>query len=459
MEQKRPRWVDKPAFKWMPEPALPSAPKQGDGPLSDDANPSQARLALVPRLAVGASQGLALAVLFYCRDYQLWPDNGLLAASIMALTFAPALLLQGLGRISLRPLLIWTMFAAAGLAGLGIYHHWRLDGADAGHAGLWLAGLVSLFLLIGQMLILSHARSGPGPLRYSVLYESSWRLVIEVALCAFVALLVWAAWIACEDQLHLVAAFSPPSYLATPLITLSLAAAAQFRAGPTLHILKRGTVMAFTAALPLTIFLAAFTILFASRGLWRVPFAAAGLEGLLLVVAINASYRSGSEWRPLWRRRAEFAGAVLLVPMTILAAGALQARIAQFGYTAPRVVALAALLLFSAYALAYVGAAVISLGGGRWMERIETANLLMAFVALSLSAALASPLADPVRLAVASQNWRIAHGRVAPEVFDYAYLRNSGLRFGHDVLTRMARGKGVPAVTRGAIGALDSAGR
>jgi len=53
---------------------------------------------------------------------------------------------------------------------------------------------------------------------------------------------------------------------------------------------------------------------------------------------------------------------------------------------------------------------------------------------MSLCATLASPLGDPVRLAVANQNWRMLHGRIAPEAFDYAYLRHSGLRFGRAVL-------------------------
>jgi hypothetical protein len=60
-------------------------------------------------------------------------------------------------------------------------------------------------------------------------------------------------------------------------------------------------------------------------------------------------------------------------------------------------------------------------------------------------------------MAVASQNWRIAHGRVAPEAFDYAYLRNSGLRFGHDVLIQMTHEKAEPAVARGALGVLAPA--
>jgi hypothetical protein len=37
------------------------------------------------------------------------------------------------------------------------------------------------------------------------------------------------------------------------------------------------------------------------------------------------------------------------------------------------------------------------------MQRIEGSNLAMAFAALALIVALASPIADPARLAVASQ--------------------------------------------------------
>ena len=254
-------------------------------------------------------------------------------------------------------------------------------------------------------------------MRYAVLYESSWRLVIEVALCGIAALLVWGVWSIGEGPLRATSWLL--SRLGLPLVTVSLAAAAQLRPGRTLHLLKRGAVMAFTSTLPVAILLATFTILFGSLTRWRTPFAICGLEGLLLVVAINASYRSGGEWRPQWRRRSEFTGAFLLLPLAVLAAVALQERIAAFGFTAPRIVAVAGLLLLSAYALSYAGAALISLGGGRWMERIESANLLMAFVVLSLIATLVSPLGDPVRLAVASQTWRVTHGRVAPDAFDY----------------------------------------
>ena len=120
----------------------------------------------------------------------------------MALTFAPALLVQGLGRIPIRPLLIWTLCAALGLAGLGALSSLAHPGRRCGSFRPVAGGLVTIFLLIGQSLLLGHARSGPGPVRYAVLYESSWRLAIEVALCGLFALLVWGVWSIGEGPLR-----------------------------------------------------------------------------------------------------------------------------------------------------------------------------------------------------------------------------------------------------------------
>jgi len=481
MEQKRPRWVDKPEFDWAPQPPLRMEPSPQDTsethiigfaerppefiPANDTHPPSLlapsllgharravARVidqlvthawhlgkgtaagqftgpAIAPRLTIGLGQGLMLSLLFFARN-RFPADNFFLAGLIMAAAFAPLLLVQGLGRIPLRPLLTWTGLVAIGLAGLGAYHAWRIAGAEPGHAGLWLTAMIAIFLFIGQALLLGHARSTP--LRYAVLYESSWRLAVETLLCGLFALCVWEVCKFGDDLL-----FSRtilPLWFAIPLVTLSFAVAAQLRAGPLLHLLKRGAVMSFAFLSPPLIFFAVLTILFGALSRWQPPLALCGFEGLLLVIGINASYRGGEEWRPLWRRRAEFLAAFLLPPLALLGVLALHTRTAQYGFTGPRIIAMASMLLFIAYALTYAGAALISLSGGRWMARIERANLPMAFVVMSLCATLASPLGDPVRLAVANQNWRMLHGRVAPEAFDYAYLRQSGLRFGRAVL-------------------------
>jgi len=106
------------------------------------------------------------------------------------------------------------------------------------------------------------------------------------------------------------------------------------------------------------------------------------------------------------------------------------------------------------YAACYTASALISLGGGRWMARLERANLAMALVLLMLVAALASPLADPVRLAVTSQVARVESGKIDPAVFDFRYLRNDGLRFGREALAELAATTTAPDVARAAFLAL-----
>lgn len=344
MEQKRPRWVDKPEFDWTPQPPLRIEPPGNNAPdpividarfadpatdfiPANDAQPPSVLShacrgvmrvvdqlvvhlwqlgkqtvdaaghftlpAFAPRLAIGLGQGLLLCILFFSRAQTL-DRHGLLAGLIMAASFAPLLLVQGLERIPTRPLLVWTSFAALGLAGLGVYHNWRVAGANPDHAALWLVMPVMGFLFIGQALLLGHARSGPGPLRYAVLYESTWRLMAEVLLCGLFAFSVWGVWRVCENWLPLQA--RPQSSFAIPLVTFSLAVASQLRAGSLLHLLKRISVILFTATLPVVILSASVTILAASLGHWQPPMALCGLLGLLLIAGINASYRGGGAW-------------------------------------------------------------------------------------------------------------------------------------------------------------------
>ena len=64
--------------------------------------------------------------------------------------------------------------------------------------------------------------------------------------------------------------------------------------------------------------------------------------------------------------------------------------------------------MLAGYALLYGVAALIALGGGGWMKRIERANVILAIIALSLLTALLSPIADPARLAAIGTTVRSA---------------------------------------------------
>lgn len=444
MGKKRPRWADKPEFAWTPEPPLRFEPRvSAEFSPEPEFPPIAAGIPLLPspwsqppnqtlriprwlqRLMIALGQSLLLIVLLYGRDHHWWPDNGVVAGLLMALLLAPLLPIQGLGRIPARALLAWTLGAAIFLFGLGFYQHWRVAGGDAGTSGIWLAAMAGVILSIGQSLLLAHAKCRP--VVYRALYLASWDLAAQLALCGLCAAGLWSIW-----------RIFPMTGFATLLVmALVVALVSQFLDRTVLRTFQMGFVLALTVILPAVILLSASLILVWSLTRWLPPFALSAAVGLIMIAALNASYRNG-EWRPGWRRRLEFAGAILLLPMATLSAIALQARVASFGFTAGRVVAMALVLLLVAYALTYAGAALISLGGGRAMERLETGNRIMAFVIISILAAMVTPLADPVRLAVAEQSWRLGHSAVPPGKFDYGWLRKSGLRFGHEALQRLA---------------------
>ena len=399
----------------------------------------------LPRLLVGLAQGAGLSLLFAGRAAI---DPYVFSAALMAGLFAPLLLLSGLGRARLVPLLLWALVAGLLLAGAGVYHHWRTLGSDGGHPGLALVTLTGLFLFVCQSLV----ESGAGD--YAAHYRSAWRLAIRIFICATVAGLAWAAAGAASGRMRAHYPALPFSSLIIPIVCLSTALAAQLTGARLLGVLQDGVVFVFAMALTFVLLVSMAVAGLAGFGLWQASLAVSAGLGAGLILCLNASYGDGTWVRPYWRRRAEFAAALILMPLALMAAAALAARVTQHGWTDNRIFAATWVLLMSAYALAYTAAALISLGGGGWMQRIETGNLALGFAGLMLLAVLASPIADPARLAVASQSFRLEQHQVTADAFDYTWLRDHGLRFGREALSKMQASEGQPLVARGAFVAL-----
>jgi hypothetical protein len=111
----------------------------------------------------------------------------------------------------------------------------------------------------------------------------------------------------------------------------------------------------------------------------------------------------------------------------VLAAYALWLRIGQYGLTPDRVFAAAYLVVAAGFTVGY---AVAALRPGAWMKTLEPTNLIMAAVSVLLLIALFTPIADPARLSVGSQVKRLETGKVAPDKFDFQFLRFEGGRYG-----------------------------
>lgn len=178
--------------------------------------------------------------------------------------------------------------------------------------------------------------------------------------------------------------------------------------------------------------------------LWKTRFAAGYLltASAILVILINAAYQDGHPDReaPRILRYAGALAGLLLVPLAIIAGYAILLRVRQYGWTTDRVASVAVLTMAAWYAVGYAAAALLP---GPWLKHMERWNFLAALLALAILLALFSPIADPVRIAVASQVSRLESGQIAPDKFDFAYLRWDGGRFGDAALKKLAA-DGIP---------------
>jgi hypothetical protein len=187
--------------------------------------------------------------------------------------------------------------------------------------------------------------------------------------------------------------------------------------------------------------------------LWDTRHAGSVLLGTaaLLVVMVNAAWQNGAAGpvtAAAIRHSARLA-ALLLAPVVVIAIYALGLRVADYGWTNDRIAAAACLLVAACYAAGYASAALRT----GWLEKIAGVNIATAFVVLAVMLALLTPIADPARLSVNNQLARLDSGKIAPDKFDYGYLRFEGARFGRNALVQMQGtidGKAAAVIRRGA---------
>ncbi len=425
-----------------------------------EAQPGPANLNRAPaftaqRLFIGAGQGLGLYLLVQARAEGLWPasDPYLFAALSLAGLFAPLLILEGLGDVPLPALLSWSGIAAALLASLGLYHHWRIQEPDQSHAGLALAATVAIALVIAQAWLRACMKDRRWRPAYTTLFDATWTLAARLFIWAVMTGGAWALVGSGNSLFNLLRSHGlrpriEPSLLILPLVGLASAAAFAMTGGAswTRRFVKKAMLACFTIALPMLIVTGAALL---ARNAIIAPLSAAAALGFagLLLLAINASYR-GEFIRGRWRKLSEFIAAFVMTALVAVAAIALHDRIAAFGWTDGRVYAAMATAALALYALGYSCAALISIGGGRWMRRIEIVNVALSPVVIAACLALSSPLADPLKLAVKAQAARLDRG-ADPGAFDFVWLRSSGGRFGTTALADMAAGSS-PEIARDA---------
>ncbi len=432
------------------------------------------------RLVVGLAQGLALYLLYVAFDAKSWPaTNGLAFAPLILLAiFVPLIIIQGAGNLRWTTLVVWTLLAAAAIAGLAWYDIWRAWPVDY----IWDRGRYNpvphvlpsfaLYFFLTAGLFIAHALISGGDAdrkfmaSYLTHFDVAWKLGVQVALAAaFVGAFWLVLWLGAAlfklINLDFFEKLIEHRWFAIPATALATAAAlhlSDVRAGLVRGIRTLALVL-LSWLLPLmtliaTGFLGSLTFT-GLAPLWATRHASALLltTTAALVVLINAAYQDGHAERKatLFFEMAIRLASLLLVPTVALAAYALALRVEQYGWTVDRIASAACVVIAASYALGYALGAILA-----GTHLIERWNFVTALLILAVLGALFSPVADPARISVASQMARLTSGATKSEAFDFNYLRWNGERYGRDALVVLSSPASALNVRVQAVAALNS---
>lgn len=419
------------------------------------------------RLMVGLAQGLLLYLLYLAFDDKVWPaTDGLLFAPLVAVfLYVPLLVIQALGTVRRRTLLAWTLAATlvtAFFAGYDIWHGWPTEpqwsNGSTYEAPRLIAGgatmfLTAVFLFIAQALVVAGDSDRKVIAAYPSHFDVAWKQGLQIALAAvfvgiFWALLFLGAALFKLINLDFLQKLIEHRWFAIPATTLAVAAAFHITDGRSALVRGARTLVLalFSWLLPLlTLIAAGFLVALFFTGLeplWNTRMATSLLlvASAWLVMLINATYQDGDKEREpvVVLKVAASVGGLLLIPIVALAAYAVYLRVAQYGWSGERITAVASVVIATAYAIGY---AIAALWQSAWFKPLERWNFWAALLVLGVIAALLSPLADPARIAVASQVARLESGKIAADKFDFYYLHRDGGRFGKAALERLVRSK------------------
>lgn len=427
-----------------------------------------------PLMLVGALQGVVLWFLWHAADTPHWPQGSPLVMGALlwaALAVPAAIYLSENAGLSPRRRLVLVLGVGALYLLLGAYAGWLGDPVDALERQPRLVGPYGSFahvlavLVLGFILIPLVAGRHGGRWHYPQLFRLAWRNALLGASVVAITLLFWGVLYAGAMLMKSLGIGFIFELIRKPLFAFPVtgivigAVFAQGHARADLLTNLRHYWLSLNAwLLPLLLFFGV---------MWMVALPFTGLDTLfgtrsaafillwfaaLAVHFINCAWQDGAHelTYPRWLATCVRYAWITLPVVAAVAGWALWLRIHQYGLTEERIWAAFVWLLAMGYALGYGISLVPPLQrrlmpnspAGVWMGSLGSTNILMAIITLLCLGLLASPVADPRRLAVADQVERLTSGRIAPADFDYAYLRWRADRWGTRALQELAAARG-----------------
>ncbi len=433
------------------------------------------------RLGIGLVQGLGLFWLHRASDPGLglwdgvgpppmiWPATNPLVFGplLLILGFLPMVLLASVGRLRLMTLAIWTTVAGVALALLGL-HDIARQSADALHGPPFLSPPVILFsaaaLFIAHHMVAAADPEGRRVPAFAALFDTASKAVVQLTLSvgftgAFWVLLYLGAALFRIIGLDFLEDLLRKEWFAIPVTFLVFATAVHLtdvRDGLIRGVRTVGLMLLSWLLLVMTVLAAGFVAALPFTGLgglWETGSATSLVlaAAAALIILINATYQDGrpDNRPPAVLRFAVRVAAVLITPLIVIAVWGLALRIGQHGLTPDRIIAAACALVGTAFAAGYGWAALSPFWRKTdWMRPLEPTTIWTAVLAVALILLLFSPVLDPARLSVMDQVARLERGAVAPDKFDYRFLRFESGKAGLAALARLAQSRDAAIATK-----------
>ncbi|MFT4076016.1 MAG: DUF4153 domain-containing protein [Asticcacaulis sp.] len=423
----------------------------------------KANEALIVRLAVGLVFGLGIAWLIKSFDALEGKSVPLWAQVLTSTLILGAFIVwAGAGAMKRLSLALWSAIALGLIALIAWNRAAHSLDTNFNPFFLNLSFLIYPFLFVSHELISSADQAGKPIAPYALYFDEAWKRGVQLVLSGIFTLLFWAILFLGAGLLgfigfHWFKDLLTNEYFAFPMTGLAIASSVNLGdVQPKLMHNFRALVLGVLSwLLPvITIIGLLFAVSLCFSGLeplWKTKAATASLLAgcVALVLLINAAWQQGDETvkaHIILRWSARIACGLLLV-FSCLAAWSLWLRIAQYGLTPERTMALVGVTIALLYGLGYAVAAVMPKG---WLVLLAPVNIALAFIAALICLCVLTPIADPYRLSAASQADRVNSSKVASDKFDWRVLRFETGSYGIDELKHLSKAGKTEAIRKAA---------
>ncbi len=405
---------------------------------------SESALSRKARIIIGIIaliQGLGLFYLHHALDNQLWPYGNVIAITVVGMLFiaVPSMIVMSYrDDYQAKRYWPWIIVMSAIFLWLAYYNAASSDSARLYGERFYFIPACILLAFISLFFLKAWMRDGHWPPKYETQFGFSWHNFLAFALAGLFTLIFWLVLMLWGTLFKIVDInffrdLFREEWFFYPVMSVAFAyAVVIFRTkinavGAVQRILRA----LISILLPLLLVIAAmFVAVLPFTGvdlIWQKGYGSDTILGFvgLTLFFFNAVYQD-AKTEPYSERLSTLLKYALLVlnVLVLLAAYGVYLRVAQYGLTIERILAMILVGVMLAYCALY--SLIILFKAKHWQDYFGKVNTMLALLVCLVAVLLFTPVLDMARLSVNSQLARLERGEISLEAFDFPYLARSG---------------------------------